>query len=84
MAYVPRDELVGCRVSLRGPARTVAGDVFDNDTKGTVVALKGRHGSHRARVVVQTDDGRRFECSRKRLNVLGPCVSNAPEGGQSK
>lgn len=55
MPYVPRDQLVGCEVSLIGPARTVGGVDLADGTRGTVIALKGRHGAHQARVRAQDD-----------------------------
>jgi hypothetical protein len=77
MVYVKRDELVGCRVSLIGPARTNGGVLLDDGTTGTIVGLSGLHGSHRARVVVKTDDGVEFACRRDRLIVKRLQVSGA-------
>ena len=71
MAYVPRDRLIGCAVSLIGPGRTGAGVELADGTRGKVIALRGRHGSHRSLVVVRTDDGIEFAVRRVRLKVIG-------------
>jgi hypothetical protein len=69
VSYVPRAELVGCQVSLIGPGRTHGGELFDDGTRGVIVGLKGKHGSHNAKVRVRATDGREFECKRARLII---------------
>lgn len=79
MPYVPRDELVGCEVSLIGPGRTGGGVELADGTRGTVIALRGKHGSHRSAVVVRTADGVEFAVKRRRLNVTKLAPSTITE-----